>query len=138
MERDPIDFLGSGWAFPPSFSRHTQQVAMVSNEADIHNSLMILLSTLPGERIMQPAFGCDLNDFLFEPVDTTLLTRMKDRITFSINEFEPRIRPLSVSIETYRQQEGMLEIQVHYEIKATNSRYNLVYPFYLEEGRVKP
>ena len=138
MENIESKFLGIGWKFPPSFSHNAQQVEMVKDVENVHNSLEVLLATLPGERIMQQSYGCSLQDFLYEPMTTALITRMTDRIERAIITFEPRVRVLRVSIDNLVVEEGKVDIHVHYEIKSTNSRYNLVYPFYIEEGRIQP
>lgn len=126
-------FLGRGWAFPPEFNPVSGQAKMLANEDDIQSSLQILLATRVGERIMQPSFGCNLDVMLFEPISTTLKARIKDLVFTAIYNYEPRIRPLAVSL-TGRDEEGIVEVEVEYEVKATNSRYNLVYPFYINEG----
>ncbi|HKJ67728.1 MAG TPA: GPW/gp25 family protein [bacterium] len=126
-------FLGSGWNFPPTFNKHSRSVEMVEDEADIHSSLHILLSTGVGERIMQPTYGCDLRDLIFEPVDTALQTYIKDLVRTAILYHEPRIRLEEVRLRP-KQEEGLLKITVEYTVKATNARANFVYPFYKEEG----
>ncbi len=73
------NFLGRGWSFPPTFNA-SQKVEMLDNVEDIYSSLHILLTTATGERIMQPAYGCDLQEFLFEPIDTGLKTLMLEKI----------------------------------------------------------
>ena len=80
-EEFPAPFLGTGWEFPPAFVpvEEKSTVAMVSGRIDIEQSLGILLSTLPGERIMQPRYGCDLTPILFEPLTTSLITDICDR-----------------------------------------------------------
>ena len=130
---DNIPFLGTGWGFPPTFERRRKSVVMISDEADINSSLEILLSTSKGERIMQPTYGCDLKRLLFEPLDISLKAYIKDMIKTAILYFEPRIRLDDVSLES-KPNAGMIEITLAYTIRATNSRYNLVYPFYLNEG----
>lgn len=138
MEKTENIFLGKGWKFPPAFSSTTKTVHMVSNEENIYNSLKVLVSTLPQERIMQPKYGCNLQDFLFEPLDLGTSKRMTDRIEQSIIQFEPRVRVIKIETEDLIFEQGIINIHVHFEIKATNSRYNLVFPFYVEEGKVKP
>ena len=138
MENFENIFLGRGWAFPPSFSKSQREVKILTNEELIHNSLMVLISTIPTERIMQPDYGCDLRDFFFEPLEVSLIKRMTDRIEQNIIKFEPRVRVIKIDTEDLNATDGRIDIHVHYEIKATNSRYNLVFPFYLEEGKVKP
>ena len=84
-------FLGSGWSFPPEFSRKRPGVVMVADETDIKQSLQILLSTALGERIMQPKYGCNLDDLLFEPLNTTVRTYIRGLVKQAILIYEPRI-----------------------------------------------
>jgi len=132
-ENSNPDFLGTGWSFPPTFSKAEQGVQMVSAEEDIQQSLEILLSTRPGERVMHPEYGCNLDIMLFEPLTTTLITYVSDMIRTSILYFEPRIDLLKVDINAQQATEGLILIEIHYIIRSTNSRYNYVYPFYLPE-----
>lgn len=126
-------FLGTGWSFPPQFSKTEKTSKLISNEEDIKNSLEVLLATRVGERIMQPKYGCNLDVLLFEPIDTTLKTYIKDLVYTAIYYFEPRIKPDDVILSTL-DASGSILIEVQYTIRATNTRHNLVYPFYLEEG----
>lgn len=126
-------FLGTGWSFPPQFSKTEKTSKLISNEEDIKNSLVVLLATRVGERIMQPKYGCNLDVLLFEPMDTTLKTYIKDLVYTAIYYFEPRIKPDDVILSTL-DASGSILIEVQYTIRATNTRHNLVYPFYLEEG----
>ncbi len=126
-------FLGTGWSFPPTFHKIKRGVLLTSDVEDINKSLEILFSTLKGERVMQPTYGCDLSRFLFEPLSTTLKTYMKDIINDAILYFEPRIKLLDLKLET-NDNEGRVDITLDYMVKGTNSRYNFVYPFYTKEG----
>ena len=128
-----IPFLGTGWAFPPTFDKAKKTVLMTSDEDDINCSLEILLSTSLGERIMQPTYGCDLKPLLFDPIDTSLKAYMKDLIKTAILYHEPRIKLNNIKLED-RPNDGVIEISLEYTIRSTNSRYNFVYPFYLNEG----
>ena len=127
------DFLGTGWLFPPTFSEGGRKVAMSSNVDDIEQSLEILLSTRIGERILQPKYGCNTEKLLFEPLDTTLQTYMQDLIKTAILYFEARIKLDKIELVPIPN-EGMIVISIDYTVKGTNSRYNYVYPFYIEEG----
>lgn len=129
---DRPNFLGRGFGFPPSFSGG--QVVMVEDEADIHESLRILFGTLPGERVLQPQFGLDVTPLLFEPLSTTLRTLLKDRITTTVLIHEPRIKVLNLSIDDAQALEGILQIRLDYSVRSTNSRFNLVYPFYIGDA----
>ena len=128
-------FLGTGWSFPPTFSKLTGTVEILSNEADIQNSLRVLLSTRIGERLMQPNYGCNLDVMLFETINETMLTFVKDLVFTAIYYFEPRVNPINVKVEATAE-EGMVLINVEYQIRSTNSRHNLVYPFYLDEANL--
>jgi phage baseplate assembly protein W len=127
-------FLGTGWGFPPAFSNISGNVSMTSDVEDILCSLNILLSTAVGERLMQPTFGCNLEEVLFEPISTSLLSFLKGLISDAILYHEPRIRLNSVNISTDNYLEGKLPIEIDFTVATTNSRYNFVYPFYLNEG----
>jgi phage baseplate assembly protein W len=127
-------FLGTGWSFPPRFERQSGQVLMTSDEEDIEASLRILLGTSLGERFLRPKYGLNLRDLLFEPISTTMTTLFKDRIKTAILVYEPRIHLLLLEIDTSKQHEGRLQVVLDYEVRATNSRFNLVYPFFLAEG----
>lgn len=129
---DHPHFLGRGFAFPPSFAGG--QVAMVEDEADIHQSLQILFGTLPGERVLQPQFGLDMTPLLFEPLTTTLRTLLIDRITTTLLIHEPRIRVIELVVDDSEALQGLLQIRLGYSVRSTNSRFNLVYPYYLGDA----
>ncbi len=131
---EQASFLGTGWGFPPTFVKSSQTIELTTAEEDICKSLEILLSTHLGERLMEPGYGCDMTKLLFEPLDTTLRSYMKDLITDAILYYEPRIELEDVILEPERELEGRIDIIIHYTILATNTRTNYVYPFYLTEG----
>jgi phage baseplate assembly protein W len=125
----PTSFLGTGWSFPPTFAPAVG-VVLISDEADIRSSLEILFSTAAGERFLRPRYGLDMREMLFEPMSTTTKTYLEDRIRTTILIYEPRITLLSLQLDTTFQNEGRVTLVLDYLIKASNSRYNLVYPFY--------
>ena len=126
-------FLGTGWGFPPTFDRNRKGVGMISDEEDIRSSLHILLTTDVGERVMRPKYGCNLHRLVFEPMNITLQTYMKDLIRTAILYFEPRIILNDVTL-TPEALEGRVLIDVDFTIAGTNTRTNYVYPFYTHEG----
>jgi phage baseplate assembly protein W len=127
-------FLGRGWSFPPTFNRSNAGVEMLAEEADIASSLEILLSTRPGERLMLPQYGCNLDELLFENLDTRMKTLMADKIESAILYFEPRILLDGVRLREDQQLKGVVLIEIDYRVKTTNSRFNFVYPYYKTEG----
>ncbi|TVQ11341.1 MAG: hypothetical protein EA361_12775 [Bacteroidetes bacterium] len=131
-------FLGRGWDFPPQFDKASKGVSMLEDEKDIESSLEILLSTRPGERIMQPGYGCNLDSMVFESIDLTMRTYLKDLVESAILYYEPRIDLESLEIDTSREWEGVILIKIGYTVRTTNSRFNFVYPFYKTEGKDIP
>lgn len=128
--------LGTGWSFPPRFSRGGAEVEMVSDGDDVHQSLQILLGTQLGERVMQDRFGCDLFGVLFEEIDQGLSNRVTALVGDAILYHEPRIKLQGLDISEDPSEQGVLLIRIDYIVRATNSRYNMVYPFYLYEATV--
>jgi len=128
------DFLGKGWSFPPTFIPSLQGVEMTEKVEDINRSLQILLTTRTGERIMQPKYGCNMDEMVFEPLSTTIKTIIKDKIRTAILYFEPRIDVTAISMDTTNELEGEIIIEIEYVVRATNSRFNFVFPFYINEG----
>ncbi len=134
---DSKAYLGTGWSFPPTFDSDSKTVTMVSAEKDIEQSLEILLSTSLGERVMQPSYGCNLKDYQFESMDSAMIGFIKNLVEKAILFFEPRIRLERVDIteeDSFDLIEGLLKINVQYEIEGTNTRNNYVYDFYLREA----
>lgn len=129
-------FLGTGWSFPPSFTRGGAEVDMVSGVEDIHQSLQILLSTQRGERILQEEYGCDLNEVLFEEIDQGLINTLTNVIADAILYHEPRISLDKLDISESESERGLLLISLEYTVRSTNSRFNMVYPFYLNEANL--
>jgi phage baseplate assembly protein W len=133
---DDRGFLGRGWSFPPTFDRAVGGVRMLEHEADIASSLHILLSTARGERVMVPQFGCNLDELIFENLDTRMRTLMADKVEAAILYHEPRVQLEHVRVAEDPDDtiEGRVLIDVGYRVKATNSRFNFVFPYYRDEG----
>lgn len=128
------NFLGKGWSFPPTFNKQLKEVQMTEKVDDIEKSLQILLTTTLGERLMQPRYGCNMEDLLFESLDTTTKTIIIDRIKTAILFFEPRIDAKKIDLDTSNELEGEVTVRIEYVVPATNSRFNFVFPFYRKEG----
>lgn len=133
MEKMKQTFLGTGWNFPPTFRRQFYGVEMIAGETDIKSSLDILLSTEVGERIMQPRYGCNLQPFMFEPLNIATKTMIEKIIKDAVTLNEPRILDPVFTID-YDDNEGKIKIHIEFGIITTNTRYNYVYPFYLTEA----
>ena len=127
-------FLGKGWAFPPSFNHFNHSVIMSSDVEDIEESIRIIINTFPGERIMQPEFGCYLKRLVFEKIDEELITKINDTVSKALLEFEPRIHFINIETAGMDIDAGKLLLRLHYSLIITNTRHNIVFPFYLNEG----
>ena len=125
-------FLGVGWAFPVGLD--AGRTATAAYDDDIHQAINIIIGTNPGERLMRPDFGAGLQDFVFEPINTTTIATLQKRVQDSLIDWEPRIDVITVTVTNDTTEPALLMIQVAYKVRATNSLQNLVYPFYLEEG----
>lgn len=134
----PASFLGTGWSFPPTFSQGGADVETVTDAEDIQQSLQLLLATRPGERVLREDYGCDLHQFQFEEIDQSLTNGLSSLITDAILFHEPRIVLEDVEVGENEREPGRLDIRLTYTIASTNSRYNLVYPFYLNEATNPP
>ena len=132
-DKQENSFLGTGWSFPPSFNHAARAVNMVENETDIQESLSILLTTTIGERFLQPSYGADLKNYLFEPLHSGMAALIKDKIETAILYHEPRIKLLNVTLNT-ADFNGRVDLELEYMIRTTNTRHNYVYPFYKDEG----
>jgi hypothetical protein len=128
------DFLGKGWSFPPAFDAAAKEVKMTEKVEDINRSLQILLSTRIGERIMQPKYGCNMDDMVFEALNTTNITLIKDKVETAILYFEPRIDVERIDVDINNVLEGIILVSIDYVVRATNSRFNFVFPYYRNEG----
>lgn len=124
-------FLGQGWSFPPMLTN--SGVVMSAYEQDIEQSLHVLFSTSPGERVNRYDYGCPLRRYAFEPMNTQVTVRMRNDIVRAVTLFEPRIELADVSFEEHSEK-GLLLICLTYTVIRTNNRNNMVYPFYLNEG----
>ena len=131
-------FLGRGWSFPPSFERDLGTVRMSAGDADIKESLWILLSTSLGERIMLAGYGCDLRAQVFSALTTTTANQIAAMVANAIVMWEPRVTVENVGVVQDDAIAGVVLISIDYMVRQTNSRSNLVYPFYAAEATLPP
>lgn len=124
------DFLGVGLNFPVVLDDH-HQIQMTGHEESIRQSIWMILSTSRGERIMRPDFGCAIHDMVFGVNNAGTAGEVAAAVEDALVEWEPRIDVLSVNAFPDPQQAHALLIEISYQIRSTNSRFNLVYPFYL-------
>lgn len=135
LNMDAKAFLGKGWSFPVQVDPNTGDIAVVAYDEDIRQAILLILRTALGERVMRPDFGAGLETLVFEPVNTTTMALAQQRVQQALVTWEPRIDVNSVQVTTDRARRDRLNIAIAYTVRATNTFYNLVYPFYLQEGQ---
>jgi phage baseplate assembly protein W len=127
-------FLGRGWAMPVALDPHTGRVAEVAYEEDIRQSIIIILETAPGERVMRPNFGCGIHELVFTTLDSTSLQMIRSSVEEALRRCEARIDVLNVTVDDAASIKGELLIELEYRVRRTNQAGNLVFPFYFREG----
>ncbi len=128
------EFLGKGWAYPIRLKGDESEIALSSDEDKIGESIRIILGTAPGERLMRPDFGCGIHDYVFAPNNVRTGGLIRYHVEEALNRWEPRIDLQDVSVEPGSDNPSLILISITYRVKSTDSRYNMVYPFYLERG----
>jgi phage baseplate assembly protein W len=126
--------LGAGWKFPVKNDLQGNLV-LSRGEEDIKEAIWIILSTSRGERMMRPEFGCGIHDLVFSPINAGTLRVVEATIRETLTEFEPRIEVLTVEASDKEADQGRLLVSINYRVIDTNNETNLVFPFYLKEGR---
>lgn len=124
------DFIGRGIMFPLRVDQ-SGSIAMTSGSGDLSSSIRMVLATAPGERLMRPRFGCAIWDLLFEPINANTMGLMAVAVREALGQWEPRIDVIDVVIVPDATSDGRVHIEIDYQVKATNDRRNLVYPFYV-------
>lgn len=128
----PRLFLGTGWGFPVSPDKDGRMADAAYDES-VRQSIWIILGTAKGERVMRPDFGCGIHELVFERNTPTTAGKVSEAVRDALLSFEPRIDLLGVQVEA---QAGgsVLQVSVDFQVRATNNAFNLVFPFYLEQG----
>jgi phage baseplate assembly protein W len=140
MTANAGDPRGTGWAFPvlleaePADPGHPRGVAMSSLDRSVEESIRLIIGTARGDRVMRPTFGCGIHDHVFAPHDATTAGLIGFEVREALVDFEPRAEVLDVHVVSDPQEDTRLLVRLDYRVRATNSVFNLVYPFYLQAG----
>jgi len=127
------DFLGAGWSYPVE-TDHQGNVRLATGEENIRQSVRLILGTAKGERVMRPEFGCDIHDQVFSSLSPATLNRIEEGVRTALVRWEPRIDVESVEATPDSSTPNKVRIEIEYWVESTNSRDNMVYPFYVQEG----
>lgn len=128
------EFLGSGWAFPVTFSEANNRLNVTKYEDNINQMIDIIMKTTFGERSFAPQMGSGLQQFFFREMTATVKGEIREAVRIALLDNEPRIKVLEVLVVFADMKTGLVEITIDYEYNQTNTRHNYVYPFYLKEG----
>ena len=123
-------FLGKGWQFPVDVDAGGA-LAVAEYEESVRQSIWVVLGTAKGERVMRPDFGCGIYEMVFGVNSSTAASEAAEEVRDALVEFEPRIDVLGVEVSPGGDGE-VLYVSIDYQVRATNTVFNLVYPFYLE------
>ncbi len=126
-------FLGTGCKFPVEIDPATGRFVTVSGDRSVKESIYLILMTQRTERLVRPSFGSDIMGFTFMDTGTTMMSILKRNIAQTIMDQEPRVADLDVTTE-YRDKQGVIYINLEYLVRDTNTRDNMVFPFYLDNG----
>jgi uncharacterized protein len=122
-------FVGAGWNWPVQ-PDPTGAIALASGPEELEQAMYLVLATTPGERPMRPAFGCRLQEFVFELADATTAGLIAAEVRAALTQWEPRVVVEDVVVTADSDEPSTLWIDISYSIKANNDRRNLVFPFY--------
>lgn len=128
--RYDASFVGRGLTWPMGVD-HTGSIALTDGPDDLDRSIRMVLLTAPGERVMRPKFGCRIWDLLFEPITPNLLGLIAEAVREAVAQWEPRVAVEEVRPTADDDDDALVRIHISYQVKATNDRRNLVYPFYV-------
>jgi uncharacterized protein len=129
----PAEIIGRGWAFPPKIDAQGG-LALTSERSELEQSVQIILSTSPGQRVMRPAFGCRLHELVFAPNNSQTAAQARRFVEEALGMWEPRIRVVQVDVRPDPRDASRLLIRIEYQVKSNHDRRSLVYPFYLIPG----
>jgi phage baseplate assembly protein W len=127
------EFLGQGWGYPFQLTGGASgQIVAASEEDKVRQSIAIILRTAPGERVMRPDFGCGIHNLVFDTISDELLGQILTEVSDALTRWEPRIQVQGVGAQQDDDDPNRLLIEIDYLVRATNSRFNLVFPFYVQ------
>lgn len=135
LDRLGKEYMGRGWAFPFRAEPASGRIATAVDEEDIRQSILIILKTAKGERVMRPDFGCGIHNLVFAAIDTATLAQVKRDVQDALRDHEARIVVTGVKARAGNLMNGQLIIEIDYRVRQTNQPGNLVFPFYFREGQ---
>jgi uncharacterized protein len=130
------NFLGKGWKYPVELDR-MGGIATSAFDELVRQSILVILGTAFGERVMRPLFGCEIHELVFAPNNLHTSTLAADFCVQALTKWEPRIQDIEVQAESSEEESNRLDIHIKYKLRGSNAPRNLVYPFYLARSDEK-
>jgi hypothetical protein len=127
------DFIGAGWRFPITVNAKGG-IDWSHGPERISDAIWVIIKTSLGERVMRPTFGAGVNDFVFHSNSSVIRTDLVASIKQALLKWEPRINVTQVSANPVPEEPSQVLVSIEYTINTTNELFNVVYPFYLQEG----
>ncbi len=106
-------------------------VDMVEGNASVRQAIYLLLSTVPGERVMRPEYGCLIHTLVFAPNDDTTAGLAIHYVQRALNQWEPRIEILKLDANRDAENPEVLNLTLDYRVKATQRVDSLTFPLNL-------
>ena len=129
------EFLGVGWKYPVQ-KNSDDEIALSRYEEDIREAIWIILGTAPGERLMRPDFGCGIHEYVFAPNSVRTAGLIRFDVENALTRWEPRIDLQDVRVQVDPRDPAVMQISIDYWVRSTDSRFNIVYPFYLQRSEI--
>lgn len=127
------EFIGKGWRFPIKINAKGG-IDWSEGPGRISDAIWIIVKTALGERVMRPTFGAGVNDYVFQSNSFVTRTKLATAIKSALVQWEPRIELGQVQAQPVANEPSQVLISIEYRLRTTNELFNVVYPFYLEEG----
>lgn len=127
------DFVGQGWRFSIKVNAKGG-LSWSSGPERIQDAIWLIIKTALGERVMRPRFGAGVDDFVFQPNSPAIRVALASAVKQALLEWEPRIELEAVRVDPVPGEPSQVLASIEYRIRTTNELFNVVYPFYLEEG----
>lgn len=126
-------FIGRGWRFPIKVNARGA-IDWSDGPDRLRDAIWIVVKTAMGERVMRPEFGSGVDGFVFQPNSAATRVALSQAVRHALVTWEPRIDLDSVRVDEVPGEASQVTVAIDYRIRSTNELFNLVLPFYLEEG----
>lgn len=100
-----------------------------STKEQTKSNLINLILTTPGERVMNPEFGCDLRKILFEGITDEIVESVQNIITDSVNIFVPEVELTDIIVDTSSRETNTISITIKYKLRISQDADKITLEF---------